>query len=68
MALENEDSNQKTLTKIIKKFKNHPSIVEIKSKYLIHEKFSFQPVSVKGEENIIKDISGNKVSGGDIPT
>ena len=42
----NEGLTKETLTKIIKKFKNHPSIVKIKNKYLIKEKFSFQPVSV----------------------
>ena len=63
----NEDLTEETLTKIIKKFKNHPSIVEIKSKHLIKEHFSFQPVSVKDVENVIKNISSNKTSGGDIP-
>ena len=55
------------VTKIIKKFKNHPSVPKIKSKYLIQEKSSFQPVSVKDVENIIKNIPSNKASGGDIP-
>ena len=54
------------VTKIIKKFKNHPSVLKIKSKYLIQETFSFHPVSVKDVENIIKNISSNKASGGDI--
>ena len=31
------------------------------------EKFSFQPVSVKDIENVIKNIPSNKASGGDIP-
>ena len=52
---------------MIKKFKNHPSIVKIKNKYLIKEKFSFQTVSVKDAENVIKTIPGNKASVGDIP-
>ena len=52
---------------MIKKFKNHPSIVKIKNKYLIKEKFSLQPVSVKDVENVIKNIPSNKASGGDIP-
>ena len=51
---------------MIKKFKNHPSIVKIKNKYLIKEKFSFQTVSVKDAENVIKTIPGNKASVGDI--
>ena len=63
----NEDLTMETLTKIIEKFKNHPSTVKIKDKYLIQEKISFQPVSVKNAENIIKNISSNKATGGDIP-
>ena len=54
-----------TLTKIIKKFKNHLSVVKIKSKYLIEENSSFQPVSVKDVESVIKNIPSNKTSGGD---
>ena len=52
---------------MIKKFKNHPSIVKIKNKYLIKEKFSLQPVSVKDVENVIKNIPSNKASGGNMP-
>ena len=63
----NEDLSEEMVTKIIKKFKNHPSVLKIKSKYLIQEKFSSQPVSVKDVENIIKNIPSNKASGGDIP-
>ena len=63
----NEDLTEKTLTKIIKKFKNHPSIVKIKNKYLIQEQFSFQGVSVKVIENVIKNILSNKALGGDVP-
>ena len=51
-----EDLTKKTLTKIIKKFKN-PNTVKIKGKYLIKEKFSIQPVSVKDVENVIKKYS-----------
>ena len=63
----NEDLTEKVLTKIIKRFKNHPSIVIIKSKPLIQEKFSFQPVSAKDVESVIKSIPRNKASGGNIP-
>ena len=34
---------------------------------MITEKFSFQPVSVKDVENVIKNVPCNKASGGDIP-
>ena len=63
----NGDLTEETVNKIIKKFKNYPSVLKIKSKYLIQENFSFQPVSVKDVENIIKNIPSNKDSGGDIP-
>ena len=63
----NEDLTEETLTKIFKKFKIHPSIVKIKNKYLVKEKFSFQPVSVKDVENVIKNFPSDKTSGGDIP-
>ena len=55
------------MTKTIKKSKNHPIIVKIKNKYLIKEKLSFQPISVKDVKNVIKNIPRNKASGGDIP-
>ena len=63
----NEGLTKETLTKIIKKFKNHPSIVKIKNKYLIKEKIFFELVSVTDVENDIKNIPDNKVSGGDMP-
>ena len=58
-------SNNEVLTE--ETLKNHTSIVKIKNKYLITEKFSFQPVSVKDVENVIKNVPCNKASGGDIP-
>ena len=62
----NQDLTEKTLTKIIKKFKNHPSIVKIENNIQYWKK-NFQPVSAKGVENFIKNIPSNMVSGGDIP-
>ena len=41
--------------------------MKIKNKYLIQEKLSFQPVSLKDVQNVIKNIPSNKASGGDIP-
>ena len=55
------------LTNIINKYKSHPSIKKIKSNYTIKQKFSFKPVTVKDIENVIKNISTNKVTGGEIP-
>ena len=49
-----ENIHNEKFTTIIKKFENHPSIMKIKSKYAIQEKFSVKPVTVKDVENIIK--------------
>ena len=49
-----ENMHNEKLTTIIKKFENHPSIMKIKSKYAIQEKFSIKPVTAKDVENIIK--------------
>ena len=62
-----ENIHNEKLTTIIKKFENHPSIMKIKSKYAIQEKFSIKPVTVKDVENIIKNMPNNKASGGEIP-
>ena len=63
----NENINNQKLTTIIKKFQNHPSIMKIKSKYAIQEKFSVKSVTVKDIENIIKNMPNNKASGGETP-
>ena len=62
-----ENIHNEKLTTIIKKFENHPSIMKIKSKYAIQEKFSVKSVTVKDVENIIKNMPNNKASGGEIP-
>ena len=62
-----ENMHNEKLTTIIKKFENHPSIMKIKSKYAIQEKFSIKPVTVKDVENIIKNMPNNKASGREIP-
>ena len=41
--------------------------MKIKSTYAIQEKFSVKPFTVKGVENIIKNIPNNKTSAGEIP-
>ena len=43
----NNDLTKETLTKMIKKLKNHPNIVKIKNQYLIQEKFSFSQFLLK---------------------
>ena len=51
---------------LVSKFKFHLSILKIKQKFNITEKFSFKEVSVD-DMNIIRNISTNKPSGGGIP-
>lgn len=51
---------------LVSKFKSHLSILKIKQKFNITEKFSFKEVSVD-DMNIIRTISTNKPSGGGIP-
>ena len=60
-----ENIHNEKLTTIIKKFENHPSIMKIKSKCAIQEKFSIKPVTVKDVENIIKNMPNNKAPGGE---
>ena len=55
-ASNNTDLLNDQLTAIIKKFRNNPSIIKLKSKYNFPEKFSFKPVPVKSVESIIKNI------------
>ena len=43
----NEDLTKETLTKIIIKSKNHPSIVKIENKYLIQKNFLFSQFLLK---------------------
>ena len=63
----NTDLLNDQLTAIIKKFRNHPSIIKLKSKYNFQEKFSFKPVPVKYVESIIKNIPNNRAAGGEVP-
>ena len=63
----NTDLLNDQLTAIIKKFRNHPSIIKLKSKYNFQEKFSFKPVPVEYVESIIKNITNNRAAGGEIP-
>ena len=57
------------MTKILRKLENYQSIVKIKSKRLLQEKFPFQAVTVKNVKEIIKTflVNHNKSSGDRIP-
>ena len=58
----NTDLLNDQLTAIIKKCRNHPSIIKLKSKHNFQEKFSFKPVPVKYVESIIKNIHNNRAA------
>ena len=51
---------------IIKRYKNHPSIKNIKAKCNSVRIFSFQPVSVD-VKTVIRDLKNKKSAGGEIP-
>lgn len=57
------------MTKILRKLENYQSIVKIKSKRLLQEKFPFQTVTVKNVKQFIKTflVNHNKSSGDRIP-
>ena len=52
---------------IIKRYKNHPSIKNIKAKFNSVRIFSFQPVSVDDVKTVIRDLKNNKSAGKEIP-
>ena len=51
---------------IIKRYKNHPSIKNIKAKCNSVRIFSFQPISVDDVKTVIRDLKNNKSAGGEI--
>ena len=52
---------------IIKWYKNHPSIRNIKANFNSVSILSFQPVFVDDDKTVIKDLKNNKSVGGEIP-
>ena len=62
-----ENIQNEKLATIIKKIENHRSIMKIKSKYAIQERFSVKSVTATDIQNIIKNIPNNKASGAEIP-
>ena len=52
---------------IVNKYKSHPSIRKIKSKYITLNIFSFRPVTAKDFLDVISTLDDIKSSGGDIP-
>ena len=53
---------------VVYKFRNHPSIIKIKERYKIKDKFSFRLATTTEEiKTIIRDPPTNKAAGGEIP-
>ena len=52
---------------IVNKYKNHPNIKKIKSKYIIVKPFSFRLVTPKDILDVISTLVDTKSSGADIP-
>ena len=52
---------------IVNRYKNHPSIKKIKSKYITVKLFSFRPVTPQNVLDVTSTLVDTKSSGGDIP-
>ena len=52
---------------IIKQYKNHPSIKNIKAKFNSFRSFSFQPGFMEEIKTVIRDMKNNKSVGAEIP-
>ena len=64
----NESLNERDPIKsIVNKYKNHPSLNKIKSKYITINTFSYRPVTAKDVLDVISTLDDTKSSGGDIP-
>ena len=64
-----QENNGYCVKQIIKKFENHPSIVEIKKNINIVEKFTMKEATVSDTNTLLKSVNTKKVTGPDnIPT
>ena len=52
---------------IIKRYKNHPRLKNIKAKFNSFRSFSFQPVFMEEVKTVIRDLKNNNSMGGKIP-
>ena len=52
---------------IIDNFPNHPSILNIKKKFQLNKRFCFQHFSEATITKVVKNLSSDKVSAGEIP-
>ena len=55
-----------SIDNIIKRYKNHPSIKNIKAKFNSFRSFSFQPL-MEEVKTVVRDMENNKSVGGEIP-
>ena len=74
LSLDHWDGHSLSLTKgsdridnIIKRYRNYPSIQNIKAKFNSVRSFSFQPVFMDEVRTVIQDTKNNKSVGGEIP-
>ena len=51
----------------VNKYKNYPSVIEIKTKHITVKPFSFRPVTPKDVLDVFSILVDTKSSGGDIP-
>ena len=63
---ESVNSNDK-IEQILFKLSKHPSILKVKQKVKINRNFSFQSVSEDTVKNIVKNLSSDKATAGEIP-
>ena len=63
---ENVDEDQSTVTSIIEKFQNHPSILDIQNKNdSIRDRFEIPKATIEQVNKIIKDLNPKKATGPD---
>ena len=60
-----QENNGYCVKQIIKKFENHPSIVEIKKNINIVEKFTIKEAMVSDTNTLLKSVNTKKVTGSD---
>ena len=52
---------------IVKRFSDHPSIINIKQKFKLNKEFSFQYVSEATARKVVKSLLSDKATAGVIP-
>ena len=60
MLLTRNSDESSPLGKVVKKFKNHPSIMESKTNVITDRKFSFEKVGFNEMEKLIQALNNKK--------